>query len=150
MKRSYIQRKPKRRRAVAMRAMAKNKALGKSAVDKGPARDVAHLAKVRAEPCLNANRACAPNIEAHHCRHIRPRTMGKRVSDHLTVPLCAWHHRYLHSMNEALFWIASNIDPAEWIAQFSAEGAAELARRTQAPDTRGKANLQITPPPRPA
>ncbi len=99
----------------------------RSKVSKGPARDEKHLARVRASPCL----ACAtswgdfPN-EAHHIRCIGPRTMGKRVSDYLTVPLCKRHHAKLHTMNEADFWIVCNVQYRRWIAGFSEFGRAAI------------------------
>lgn len=93
----------------------------RSAVKKGPARDKAHLARVREWGCLVCM-ARGPN-EAHHTR-----TMGRRVSDYLTVPLCRAHHTKLHTMNEGDFWIVCNIRPREWIARFSPEGAAEIAK----------------------
>ena len=120
MKRSFMKRRPKPRN--------KGKAAGtRSRVKKGPARDPKHLFKVRLSPCL----VCIgwgdiPN-EAHHVRCIAPRTMGKRVSDYLTVSLCKRHHAKLHTMNEADFWIVCNVRPAEEIAQFSEEGRQAIA-----------------------
>jgi hypothetical protein len=41
-----------------------------------------------------------------------PRTLGRRVSDEFTVPVCRVHHRELHlSGNEAAWWRLLNIDP---------------------------------------
>lgn len=94
----------------------------------GPARSTSHLARVRQQPCL----ACRPGAqqsptEAHHCRHLSPRTLGKRVSDFLTVPLCGWHHQIgpdaLHRGDEASWWEAVGIDPREFIRRSSREGA---------------------------
>lgn len=96
----------------------------RSAVRKGPARDNAHLEKVREWGCIVCM-AHGPS-EAHHVR-IGLRTMGKRVSDYLTVPLCRAHHTKLHTMNEGDFWIVCNIRPRDWISRFSLKGAAEIA-----------------------
>jgi len=108
-----------------------DKTSSRSKVRKGPARDEKHLAKVRAESCI----ACRMNFtwsslartEAHHVRCIGARTLGKRVSDYLTVPLCQLCHRNLHSMNETKWWAKQGInmtrlDPAAWISAFSEQG----------------------------
>ena len=100
------------------------KALGKMLTRKGPARDAKHLAKVREWGCIVCM-ARGPS-EAHHVR-LGLRTMGKRKSDYLTVPLCSVHHSKLHTMNEGDFWIVCNVWPRDWIARFSKEGAAEIA-----------------------
>lgn len=45
--------------------------------------------------------------------------MGVRVSDHLTVPLCAFHHQELHaSGREELYWAMRGVDPVEWMEKF--------------------------------
>lgn len=120
MKRIAFRTKPKARRAPNP---LKAGQMGESAVQKGPARDKAHLASIRLARCV----ACGTTpCEAHHVRCIGPRTMGKRVSDHLAIALCNRHHAKLHTMNEGDFWIVCNIRPAKWIAQFSAEGAATI------------------------
>jgi hypothetical protein len=42
--------------------------------------------------------------------------MGKRVHDHLVVPLCADHHDELHRTGrEELFWAVQGVDPIAWI-----------------------------------
>ena len=65
-----------------------------------PIRDKAHIAFVKSKPCLICGRKPS---EAHHVR-LGLRTMGRRVCDSKTVPLCQRHHLLLHSMNEAEFW----------------------------------------------
>ncbi len=113
------------------------KRLGKSAVSKGPARDKAHLARVRQWACivcvnesLRGMMVGSGPIQAHHVRCIAPRSMGVRVSDYLTVPLCGEHHSVLHSLNEYRFWYNRHIDPRDFIRGFSPEGAAEIKRLT--------------------
>src|SRR5712691_7730075 len=86
------------------------KALGRMSFDKGPARSAAFLARVRRLPCL----VCTPGTqttptEAHHPKGLFPRTMGKRIADLLSVPLCRWHHQdgpaALHRTgNEEAWW----------------------------------------------
>jgi len=106
------------------------KQTGKMRVSKGPERDKAHLAKVREELCIVPWQAWGEGsscIEAHHVRCIAPRSIGKRVSDYLTVPLCREHHARLHGMKEETFWLLVGKDPREWIRRFSDEGRAALA-----------------------
>lgn len=112
------------------------------AVRKGPARDAEHLARIRLEPCVvcfHYRLTGLGAVEAHHVRCIGPRTMGVRVSDHLTIPLCRAHHAVAHQTNEALVWAKGfGIDPAAWIARFSPEGAAEIERINGAAVNKGK------------
>ncbi len=131
-----LQRKRKVRVSAGRKALREGKRLGKSAVSKGPARDPEHLARVRAEGCLVCKGigmltwARKEASEAHHVRCIGPRTMGVRVSDYLTVPLCKHHHTRLHEGSEAKFWreyLYHPLDPAAWISNFSPEGKAAIA-----------------------
>ena len=125
----------KRKAAKATRRkMLGTKPVGASAVRKGPARNKSHLLAVRSWSCIVCDVEAKKGwirgqgkVQAHHVRCIAPRTMGVRVSDYLAVPLCEEHHRMLHSGNEYRFWYNRHIKPAEWIAQFSPEGAAEIA-----------------------
>jgi ERF superfamily len=56
-------------------------------------RNKAHLAFVAAQPCLVCQRTpCDP----HHLKFAQPRTLGRKVSDEYTVPLCREHHQRLH------------------------------------------------------
>lgn len=89
--------------------------------------DAAHLAAVRALPCLKCG--MEPAGEAHHVR-ARRQMMGKRPSDDATVPLCASCHRHdadsLHKVGEANFWADVGIDPrlvAERLAAASGDAA---------------------------
>ncbi len=43
---------------------------------------------------------------------IVPRAVGRKVSDEWTVPLCATHHRALHSVgDEEKWWKERQVDP---------------------------------------
>jgi len=99
----------------------------RSKVRKGPARDEKHLQRVRAQYCIISPTITSFATEAHHVRCIGPRTLGKRVSDYLTVPMCASCHRALHSMGEKQFWRENHLDPADWIRAFSKEGRQAIA-----------------------
>lgn len=85
------------------------KALGKSAVDKGPWRSQPYISYVRTTfPCLTCQR---PAQHAHHIRECLPRTMGVRVSDKYVVPLCERCHAALHARSST-FWTERHIQPA--------------------------------------
>lgn len=72
-------------------------------------RSPAHLAFVRAQPCLVCGRS---PVDAHHLRFVQPRAMGRKVSDEFTVPLCRYHHGLLHrDPDEQGWWQAMGIDP---------------------------------------
>ena len=61
-------------------------------------RDTDHLRFVARQPCIICGRV---PVEAHHVRFAQPRAMGRKVSDSYTVPLCALHHRDLHSFGRS-------------------------------------------------
>lgn len=93
------------------------KAQTRSQMDKGPARNEVWLGHVRRLPCL-----CCPHgrqqspTRAHHPRGLFLRTMGKRISDLLCLPLCDWHHTTgddaLHRTGDELgWWKRMGIDP---------------------------------------
>lgn len=105
------------------------KALGRSAVDKRPETDDAHLQKVRDHGCLVCGRAA----EAHHPRELFLRTGGLHISDYLAVPLCPEHHKVeypgsLHYFNTSSWWITKGIDVIEWLREFTKESCDALKR----------------------
>src|SRR6185437_7625096 len=58
--------------------------------------------------CLVCGRA---PVHAHHLRFAQPRSMGNKVSDEWSVPLCFTHHRALHTVgNEEAWWADKGID----------------------------------------
>lgn len=72
-------------------------------------RDKGHLAFVASQPCLVCGRLPA---EAHHLKFSQPSALGRKVSDAFTVPLCALHHRDLHTTGkEMAWWERKKIDP---------------------------------------
>jgi ERF superfamily protein len=74
-------------------------------------RNKAHLAFVAAQPCLVCQRS---PCDAHHLKFAQPRTLGRKVSDEFTVPLCREHHRDLHRHgNEIAWWANVQIAPIE-------------------------------------
>jgi hypothetical protein len=64
-----------------------------------PIRSKKHLRWVAEYPCM----LCGGPSQAHHLR-IGLRTMGVRVCDSKTVPLCFQHHAELHEGREEDFW----------------------------------------------
>jgi hypothetical protein len=75
------------------------------------ARNKAHLRFVAAQPCLVCQRS---PCDAHHLKFAQPRTLGRKVSDEFTVPLCREHHHQLHrSGNESAWWANLQIAPTQ-------------------------------------
>jgi hypothetical protein len=89
-------------------------------------RDKEHLHHIASQPCLICGRSPG---HAHHIRFAQPRALGRKVSDEWTVPLCATHHRSLHTVgDEEEWWKARAIDPiacAERLWQQSRNGVSE-------------------------
>jgi ERF superfamily len=74
-------------------------------------RSKAHLAFVAAQPCLVCQRSPG---DAHHLKFAQPATLGRKVSDEFTVPLCRDHHQALHRHgNENSWWANFQIVPME-------------------------------------
>jgi hypothetical protein len=72
-------------------------------------RDKAHLAFVASQPCLLCGKR---PVDPHHIRFAQKQSLGRKVSDEFTVPLCRSHHRALHrSGSEYLWWENVGIDP---------------------------------------
>jgi hypothetical protein len=72
-------------------------------------RDRDHVKLVAKQPCLVCGRHPA---DAHHLRFAQSRTLGRKVSDEFTVPLCRGHHREIHRCgDEAVWWKKVGVDP---------------------------------------
>lgn len=68
-----------------------------------------HLAFIRSQGCLVCQKTPA---DAHHLKFAQPRTLGRKVSDEFTVPLCRAHHQSLHRAgNERAWWTNLQISP---------------------------------------
>ncbi|WP_375159489.1 ERF family protein [Bradyrhizobium sp. RDT46] len=68
-----------------------------------------HLAFIRAQGCLVCQKTPA---DAHHLKFAQPRSLGRKVSDEFTVPLCRSHHQSLHRHgNEKAWWTNLQIAP---------------------------------------
>lgn len=102
------------------------KRLGLSAVDKGPWRSEAHLARVRKQPCLGCGRS---GVDAHHCRKLLGPGWGQ-PPDWCAVPLCRSCHDEAHEgpEGERGFWRRKHAVHIKFIREFSAEGAKGLER----------------------
>jgi hypothetical protein len=104
-------------RSSALRAVRRKTRQRAAVIDKSvlslPAsrriRDRDHVRLVAKQPCLVCGRRPA---DAHHLRFAQSRTLGRKVSDEFTVPLCRGHHRELHRCgDEAAWWKKVGIDP---------------------------------------
>jgi hypothetical protein len=63
----------------------------------------AALSRCRRSPC-----------DAHHLKFAQPRSLGRKVSDEFTVPLCRHHHQQLHrNGSEVAWWADLQIAPLE-------------------------------------
>jgi hypothetical protein len=72
-------------------------------------RDRDHLRFVAVQPCLVCGRTPS---DPHHIKFAEQRTMGRKVGDRFTVPICRLHHRELHRRgNEHAWWQKQGIDP---------------------------------------
>ena len=72
-------------------------------------RDKDHLRFVANHPCLICGRQ---PVESHRLKFSQTSALGRKVSDAFTVPLCALHHRDLHTTgNELAWWERKQIDP---------------------------------------
>jgi hypothetical protein len=67
-------------------------------------RNKAHLRFVASQPCLVCQRA---PCDAHHLKFAQARSLGRKVSDEFTVPLCREHHQELHRHGNELAWWAN-------------------------------------------
>jgi hypothetical protein len=64
-------------------------------------RDCDHVKLVANQPCLVCGRRPA---DAHHLRFAQSPTLGRKVSDEFTVPLCRGHHREVHRCGDEATW----------------------------------------------
>jgi hypothetical protein len=77
----------------------------------GSKRSKRHLRFVASQPCLVCQRT---PCDAHHLKFAQLRSLGRKVSDEFTVPLCRDHHLQLHRQgNEAAWWANLKIAPLE-------------------------------------
>ena len=100
---------PRRRRRRRDRATGVNKTVLALPVPRR-IRDREHVKSVAKQPCLVCGRRPA---DAHHLRFAQPPTLGRKVSDEFTVPLCRGHHREVHRCgDEGAWWDKTGIDAA--------------------------------------
>ena len=92
------------------------------------------------QPCLVCGRTPS---DPHHVKFAETWTVGRKVSDRFTVPICRLHHRELHRRgNERAWWQTRGIDPLAiaarlWALTHAAEGAdAGLEDETDRPSKR--------------
>jgi len=94
-------------------------------------RDAAHLKYIATCPCLICGRLPS---HAHHVRFAQPRSLGSKVSDEYTVPLCALHHRALHDDGaEEQWWQAHGVEPLKEAERLWRESHAADAAPTADP-----------------
>jgi hypothetical protein len=95
-------------------------------------RSKAHLAFVRGQPCLVCKQTPS---DAHHLKFAQPKTLGRKVSDEFTVPLCRSHHQALHREgNERAWWANMQISPLPVAGELWAVSSAQTVTNIPAPD----------------
>jgi hypothetical protein len=110
-------------------------------------RSKAHLAFVASQPCLVCK--MSPS-DAHHLKIAQPRSLGRKVSDEFTVPLCRQHHHELHKHgNEANWWANLQLTPIPiakelWETSPVHGGSQLLALETAASDQGSRSPLMQT------
>jgi hypothetical protein len=73
-------------------------------------RDREHVRFVAKQSCLICGRT---PTDPHHLRFAQHRSLGRKVSDEFTVPLCRGHHREVHRCgDEAAWWEKAGINPS--------------------------------------
>ena len=96
----------------------------------GRQRSKAHLRFVASHPCLVCQRS---PCDAHHLKFAQPHSMGMKVSDEFTVPLCRDHHQELHRSGKEAAWWANNLlvplEVAKDLWERSLSKRSPLARR---------------------
>jgi ERF superfamily len=116
-------------------------------------RSKAHLAFVASQPCLVCKMA---PCDAHHLKVAQPRSLGRKVSDEFTVPLCRKHHQELHRHgNEANWWANMQLAPIPiakelWESSPIHEAldiAQKIDRSTQPTESRADPSTPQTPTP---
>jgi hypothetical protein len=107
------------------------------------ARNKAHLIFVAAPPCLVCQRS---PCDAHHLKFAQPRSLGRKVSDEFTVPLCREHHNELHRHgNEMAWWANLRIAPLETARELwsTTPRQAEQPSDSQVADATKQANPKL-------
>ena len=85
--------------------------------------DSAYLEYIRRQPCCAPGGECSGGVQAHHDRH--QVGLALRAHDRRTIPLCAGHHRELHSMS-GVFATWTGPQLREWVADRIAEHQARF------------------------
>jgi hypothetical protein len=107
-------------------------------------RSKAHLTFVASQPCLVCQ---AGACDAHHLKMAQPRSLGRKVSDEFTVPLCRKHHQELHRHgNERAWWQNHQIDPLPVAAALWQTTGAHGSTATQMPGVTGSSGLEAKHP----
>jgi hypothetical protein len=102
-------------------------------------RDRDHLRFVAAQPCLVCGRTPS---DPHHIKFAEQRTIGRRVSDRFTVPICRLHHRELHRRgDERAWWQKQGIDPLAVAASLWAKTHAATPTTGRGDDTERPADV---------
>jgi hypothetical protein len=100
--------RPNTRRAAARQGAPRS---GRARLTAKPIRlrDKEHRRFVSRQPCLVCGRRPS---DPHHLRFAQVRSLGRKVSDEFTVPVCRMHHREIHRHgDEVAWWSKAGIEP---------------------------------------
>jgi hypothetical protein len=109
-------------------------------------RNKAHLGFVAAQPCVICQRA---PCDAHHLKFAQPRSLGRKVSDEFTVPLCRDHHTELHRHgNERAWWADLQIDAVQqakdlWMTTIRGDAVAAGPSDLESPPSANQSNNTV-------
>lgn len=76
-------------------------------------RSPSHLKWVRGHSCCAASGACEGRVEAHHVRETvggQGGGIGLKPDDSSAVPLCSFHHQFLHIGGVKTFQVTTHVD----------------------------------------
>jgi len=106
-------------------------------------RNKAHVSFVASQPCLVCQRS---PCDAHHLKFAQPRSLGRKVSDEFTVPLCREHHTELHRHgNEMAWWANLQIDALKEAKELWAKTLLQASDRSTALGMR-QSRKKLDPP----
>lgn len=101
-------------------------------------RSKSHLRFVASQPCLICK---GSPCDAHHLKFAQARSLGMKVSDEFTVPLCRSHHQELHRHGNEVAWWANGqfapLDVAKSLWEASERGS--LANQSRVAASHGEA-----------
>jgi len=99
---------------------------------------------VRAQACVVCKQAPS---DAHHVKFAQARSLGRKVSDEFSVPLCRSHHHALHRHgNEKSWWADMQISPLPVASELWAASPIHETSNGTAANTASQACIEVARP----